>query len=113
MPGGRDWEVDNGECLEGCNQFPEDGELRKVVIEYFKACECLANEIAGYMSTGLLHQSNDGGDDIVERLKEEHTSFLRLNHYPPYDNNEDNEVLGISPHHDAGKSITISYVITI
>lgn len=81
------------------NQFPEDEEFRRVVIEYFRACECLASEIAGYMSMGL-QKGECERDDIVERLREEHTSFLRLNHYPPLD--EEKDVLGISPHHDAG-----------
>ena len=134
IPGSRNWNVldDDGsnQCLDGYNQFPteipsneECPEFRKVVVEYFNECSKLSNRLAKLMMIAL----NGGTGDIIEeedkflkRMEDEHTSYLRMNYYPPSDTNTDanktdnlhnnsfsnnkvnTDTLGISPHRDAG-----------
>lgn len=113
-------------CLDGFNQFPlsndndNDGcHLRDVVVRYFEACTALADRLARLIARGIvLSQINNNRStgtsttmiadddaslmmtqDFVEDLRQHHTSYLRLNYYPPC--NKENE-LGISPHRDAG-----------
>jgi isopenicillin N synthase-like dioxygenase len=138
-------------CLDGFNQFPSSSDsvdveptlptFRQDVIDYFKACEELSYTLAKYMSLGLdvdvdVEEDSGGtctGDDgtqnsnqssninLANQLRDNHTSYLRMNHYPPCacrddDNENDDEnhqgqgpqpqqkqtPLGISPHTDAG-----------
>jgi len=130
IPGSRDWNIldDDGSnmCLDGYNQFPTEEEcsnFRKTVVEYFNECSKLSNRLAKLMMIAL----NDGVDISEEeekfskRMEEQHTSYLRMNYYPPsyttttdnstinnlhnnsFSNNKaNNDTLGISPHRDAG-----------
>jgi isopenicillin N synthase-like dioxygenase len=124
-PGSGDWNVlpdshPQNSCLEGYNQFPSDDTLphfRSKIIQYFQACESLSHKIATYMSLGLgLSQEGVGRTtedneamQLVDLLRKDHTSFLRLNYYPPCANNngsgntgDEVSIMGISPHTDAG-----------
>lgn len=132
-------------CLDGFNRFPSDDLLpnyRPTVVEYFTACQDLSDRIAILMAKGLgvrvestLEDNDDekkSGDDgiaqegdakdqdagMIATLREQHTSYLRTNFYPPYipgetplydpgaTNNDGKDgqppPLGISPHKDAG-----------
>ena len=132
-------------CLDGFNRFPSDDLLpnyRQTVVKYFSACQDLSDRIAILMAKGLgvraeskLEYTDDekkSGDDgtaqegdakdqdagMIATLREQHTSYLRTNFYPPYipgetplpdpgaTNNggkdEQPPPLGISPHKDAG-----------
>jgi isopenicillin N synthase-like dioxygenase len=104
VPGSRDWSIPDDDptnaCLDGYNQFPplnNDCLLRDVVVRYFEACTELSDRLARLMAQGIVGAEND--TQLVDDLQRRHTSYLRLNYYPPCD--QDNE-LGISPHRDAG-----------
>jgi isopenicillin N synthase-like dioxygenase len=102
VPGSRSWGApDDGPanaCLDGCNRFPHDGpggrqRLREAFVAYFEACSRLSGRIAALMAAGLLGSAADGpsgrsaleqaSDEFLRRMKDEHTSYLRLNYYPP------------------------------
>jgi non-haem dioxygenase in morphine synthesis N-terminal len=98
-------------CNQFPQQPPRDGAsnyFRTVLVEYFDECAKLSHRIATYMARGLLllRTSNDGdiGDDTIEggtddtnnrkvlrqlsddflrQMWESHTSYLRVNYYPP------------------------------
>lgn len=102
VPGSRDWSRTDDDPsnanLDGFNQFPPTGLLphfRPVVVDYFEHCTVLSKKLALLMAKGV----NMDNDPVVTDLEENHTSYLRMNYYPPC---TDEEPLGISPHHDAG-----------
>ena len=153
VPGSRDWtledvDVRNG-CLDGYNQFPMESDccldFRSVVVEYFEECSRLSGRLAELMILALNHHGNDNDDnggkeesnldeeegEFLERIKKYHTSYLRMNYYPPSKGSDENinndgeneratrnenlhnnsfsniksaaaDTLGISPHRDAG-----------
>jgi isopenicillin N synthase-like dioxygenase len=135
VPGSRNWELPDTDlqnrCLDGYNQIPNLDELpnfRSTVISYFEACAVLSNQIASLMMEGILlhlqhrQQSkptiNDSsksildqlGQEMIDDLRTNHTSYLRMNYYPPCpehavkQEHDDSSPppLGISPHRDAG-----------
>lgn len=116
VPGSRDWDLsdddDKNACLDGYNQFPSVDEcpnFRDVVVEYFQECSKLSSHLARLMALALGEkQLNDEDiENFLERMEAEHTSYLRMNYYPPCaDANETKPAaggpLGISPHRDAG-----------
>ena len=118
VPGSRDWrraDSDEGNaCLDGYNQFGDEcQDFRDVVEKHFEACAELSNQLATLM---VLALGESGGEEFLQRMKHEHTSYLRMNYYPPSDaggaaNLHNNSfstraasanTLGISPHRDAG-----------
>ncbi len=128
VPGGRDWTVHDldlkNASLDGYNKFPIDDEcpdFREVVIEYFDECSDLSNRLAILMTLALNEGKNEE-EHFLERMRVGHTSYLRMNYYPPCgghsdpDANDDDNLhnngfsattassgtLGISPHRDAG-----------
>jgi len=124
VPGSRDWSLPDSDplnaCLDGFNQLPSEDELagfRSTVVEYFEACAQLSHRIATLMSAGILQSNKNcgaasSGYSIVEDLRRQHTSYLRVNYYPTCpqteqqqqqpSSNQDPAPLGISPHKDAG-----------
>ena len=134
VPGSRDWNVlpdddIRNRCLDGYNQLPTDEELpnfRSTVVSYFDACAKLSHRIATLMTEGILlhyrqnlptgtfdgdQQQDKKGQDIVDDLYRNHTSYLRMNYYAPCPddirqqeskNHNGTPPLGISPHRDAG-----------
>ena len=143
VPGSRDWSLDDTDvdgrnaCLDGYNQFPTEEEcpnFRKVVVEYFEACAKLSDKLAALMALSLNSNGGEWGEEneeeeFLQRLENDHTSYLRMNYYPPStttctdatdktmddkaNNNLHNngfsnkkkaneDTLGISPHRDAG-----------
>jgi len=130
VPGSRDWDLtdfdENNACLDGYNQFPSADEcpnFRDVVVRYFDECAKLSNRLAILMALALSGGKNEE-EMFLQRMKEEHTSYLRMNYYPPSDINGNNTAgnadaehlhnnsfsnraadggtLGVSPHRDAG-----------
>lgn len=108
IPGSRDWDVPDDDpqnlCLDGWNQLPPTEflpDFRRTVTQYFDACAELADRIAILMAKGL---GQDGQADILQALRERHSSYLRTNYYPPCTETDDKgeKPLGISPHQDAG-----------
>lgn len=132
VPGSRDWsagdDADINSCLDGRNRFPAEEEcpkFREVVVRYFEECARLSNELAVLMAGALgVEEGMEEEMGLVKRMVNDHTSYLRMNHYPPCRNggseNENADVsgdgewniseknpqepppLGISPHRDAG-----------
>jgi isopenicillin N synthase-like dioxygenase len=132
VPGSRRWDVADDDrkngCLDGYNQLPTDDELlgfRSTVIAYFDACSDLSHRLTILMTDGMKVKYSDSttegclplqsihnlGMDIIDDLQKNHTSYLRMNYYPPCPNDvalqesESNDgvpPLGISPHRDAG-----------
>eukprot|EP00586_Coscinodiscus_wailesii_P007369 CAMPEP_0172491274 /NCGR_PEP_ID=MMETSP1066-20121228/22009_1 /TAXON_ID=671091 /ORGANISM="Coscinodiscus wailesii, Strain CCMP2513" /LENGTH=401 /DNA_ID=CAMNT_0013260221 /DNA_START=73 /DNA_END=1278 /DNA_ORIENTATION=- len=126
IPGSRDWNLadddERNACLDGFNRFPSDQEIagfRSITIKYFQAVEDLCYRISVLMVKGLGVETtiSDGVDgtekSLLSMLKEENSSYLRLNHYPPrcltVDKKEDvgkgdekHEYYGIHPHSDSG-----------
>jgi isopenicillin N synthase-like dioxygenase len=114
VPGTRDWSLPDDDpsnrCLDGWNQFPPPDVLpdfRTTVTVYFDACARLADRVAILMAKGL---GQDGDSSpMIRELRDQHSSYLRSNHYPPCDVGPSSAVgtgtttpLGISPHRDAG-----------
>eukprot|EP00980_Cylindrotheca_fusiformis_P004057 scaffold880_cov132-Cylindrotheca_fusiformis.AAC.53 len=108
VPGSRDWTVPDEDpsnfCLDGWNQLPSEETLpqfRSVATKYFDACARFSDRIAILMAKGM---GEDATTPIVQALRENHSSYLRSNYYPPcIELAEDGrKPLGISPHKDAG-----------
>ena len=120
-PGSGQWslpDADNSNgCLDGRNQLPAEEDcpgFRDTVVLYFEACSKLSDKLARLMF------DESEADQLLERMKHDHTSYLRMNYYPPatpgIDENADSNLhnntfsntpakegtLGISPHRDAG-----------
>ncbi|KAI2503253.1 iron ascorbate-dependent oxidoreductase [Fragilaria crotonensis] len=108
VPGSRNWDLADdspeNECLDGFNVFPKNlPEFRRTVVQYFDECAALSNRLATLMAQGLGIEIEN--NKFLQELKDTHTSYLRLNYYPPCggrDEEKKEDVLGISPHRDAG-----------
>uniref|UniRef100_A0A7S3P576 Fe2OG dioxygenase domain-containing protein n=1 Tax=Amphora coffeiformis TaxID=265554 RepID=A0A7S3P576_9STRA len=119
VPGSRDWTLPDNDpknsCLDGFNRLPTEEELsgyRDTIVRYFQACEALSDKITRIMAAGI---DKKVANEVVQDLKENHTSYLRMNYYPVYNPEVEEETrkeekssknepppLGISPHKDAG-----------
>lgn len=94
--------------LDGFNRFPPNEILprfRPSMVTYIEALTPLAERLSSLMALGLEAPR----DFFSKQLREEHTSFLRLNYYPPLADASSSAAtaaaappLGISPHKDAG-----------
>lgn len=71
-------------------------DFRPAMVGYFEELTKLAEKIASLMAEGLGMPATY----FDRELREEHTSYLRLNYYPPHP--DPGASLGISPHRDAG-----------
>lgn len=105
VPGSRDWGVKDNDpanvCLDGFNRFPSVADaplFRDVMVRYFESLTVLSATIAARMAEGL-DMNSSYFDDL---LHTSHTSYLRLNYYPPCQEPGPPPPLGISPHKDAG-----------
>lgn len=116
-PGSRDWNLPDDDvqnaCLDGYNQFPSGDEcpnFRDVIVEYFQQCSKLSSHLARLMTLALsgIEINDEEIEMFLERMEAEHTSYLRMNYYPPCSTEGNNHkpgstgALGISPHRDAG-----------
>eukprot|EP00581_Thalassiosira_minuscula_P014194 CAMPEP_0183722948 /NCGR_PEP_ID=MMETSP0737-20130205/14736_1 /TAXON_ID=385413 /ORGANISM="Thalassiosira miniscula, Strain CCMP1093" /LENGTH=447 /DNA_ID=CAMNT_0025953195 /DNA_START=99 /DNA_END=1439 /DNA_ORIENTATION=+ len=93
-PGSRDWNLpdahETNACLDGYNQFPSSQDcphFRDVVVQYFEECAKLSNTLAIWMTMALSGGKEDEEELFLERMRECHTSYLRMNYYPPSDGN--------------------------
>jgi isopenicillin N synthase-like dioxygenase len=119
VPGSRDWNLSDGDeansCLDGYNQFPSEDEcpiFRDVIVKYFDECSRLSDQLAKLLALALGVQEGSEDSKLLDRMMENHTSYLRMNYYPPCTdedkaneekiNKEQPPPLGISPHRDAG-----------
>jgi isopenicillin N synthase-like dioxygenase len=108
VPGSRDWAVPDNDpsnfCLDGWNQLPSEEVLpnfRSVVTKYFDACARLSDRIVILMAKGM---GGGSSTPILTALREKHSSYLRVNYYPPCNEyaEDGRKPLGVSPHKDAG-----------
>jgi len=129
IPGSRDWDLDDDDernsCLDGFNRFPSESELpgfRSTMVKYFGAVEDLSHRVSELMVKGVEVDTNnscgvesvDGtGASLLSMLKEDHASYMRINHYPPRPESaeedeaatmgvEKSKYYGIHPHSDSG-----------
>lgn len=116
VPGSRTWDTpdfdESNACLDGMNQFPSQEEcpdFRDITVQYFEECAKLSNRLARLMACALGIRGGSEDAQILDRMALNHTSYLRMNYYPPCDLNDVDTVvpdgpppLGISPHRDAG-----------
>jgi len=132
VPGSRDWsagdDADINPCLDGRNRFPVEEEcpkFREVVVRYFEECARLSNELAVLIAGALgVEEGMEEEMGLAKRMVNDHTSYLRMNHYPPCRSGasekenagvsgdgerntaektpQEPPPLGISPHRDAG-----------
>ena len=100
-----DWAIDDDDprngTLDGYNRFPPAERLpafRSTVLEYYEALTGVATELTRVFALGLGMPA-DHFEKVLRRGA--HTSYLRLNYYPPYPGDDPSQ-LCISPHKDAG-----------
>jgi isopenicillin N synthase-like dioxygenase len=119
VPGSRRWDLDDSDplntCLDGFNRFPpaatSKSRLRQAFVPYFEACATLADRVASLMAAGLslpvgppravmnLSRDDDetvrwlrlASDEFLQQMRNNHTSYLRLNYYPPCTDGGDDE----------------------
>ena len=73
---------DNFAPVDGHNRWPEDlPGFREVMLRHLSECERIARELLGVFAEGL-----GLAPDVFDRhFGRDHTSFIRLNHYPLVD----------------------------
>ncbi|MGB5326617.1 MAG: 2OG-Fe(II) oxygenase family protein [Gammaproteobacteria bacterium] len=95
---GADFGDDIRHPLEQANRWPEQPEsLRPVILEYLDAIERLA-AVLGQSFADALGQDSQFYASRFTRP----TSRLKVNHYPPQDNPERIDNIGVVPHTDSG-----------
>ena len=107
-----DEDVRNG-TLDGYNRFPPASalpEFRRTLLEYYDELAELSARLTRLFALGL-DMPADHFEPVLRRG--EHTSYLRLNWYPPCpDPGPPPETLCISPHKDAGFLTVLAQDIT-
>lgn len=108
VPASRSWAVADDDPsnanLDGCNRFPPAHllpDFRCTTVAYFEAATRISEKLALVMALGLGLPPTYFSD----QLRDAHTSFLRMNYYPPCADPGPPggpPPLGISPHKDAG-----------
>ena len=108
--GAQDGSLDARSSVDGFNQWPAgDALFRSDMEKYFKNMESLSRSLCQALALGLGEDAN-----YFDGLFDKHTSYLRINHYPPCPNpvasdfplrspNAETEgYLAINRHTDAG-----------
>ncbi len=67
--------------VDGMNQWPELAGFRSTMIDYMAAC----NEVALWLLAAFCEGLGEHADHLRAEFGSDHTSFLRLNHYPVAD----------------------------
>ena len=96
----------NFHAVDGVNQWPDLSGFRDAIGAHLRACEGLAHFLLAAFCRGL----GEHADHLRSAFGTDHTSFLRLNHYPlvdPLDSAEAQEVtalgdMALHHHSDAG-----------
>ena len=95
---GADFGADVRHPLEQANRWPaQPDSLRPAMLDYLDAIEGLA-AVLGQSFADALRQDSDFYASRFARP----TSRLKLNHYPPQDNPERVDNIGVVPHTDSG-----------
>ncbi|MGI9597041.1 MAG: 2OG-Fe(II) oxygenase family protein, partial [Acidimicrobiales bacterium] len=96
----------NHHAVDGVNQWPHLDGFRSTMIEYLEACEQLSLRLLSVFCVGM----GEGPDRLHRHFGPDHTSFVRLNHYPLRDPLAADEAETVTPlgdmalhhHSDAG-----------
>jgi isopenicillin N synthase-like dioxygenase len=84
---------------ELCPQWPEGLPFfQRAILDYYAACEQLCIKLLGAIAQNL----GTSPAELCRPFERGHTSYVRLNYYPPCPNSNTAKPLGISPHTDAG-----------
>lgn len=67
--------------VDGVNQWPELAGFRSTVITYLNECA----EVAGWLLQAFCRGLGEHADHLATEFAGDHTSFLRMNHYPLHD----------------------------
>jgi len=71
----------NFHLIDGVNQWPELAGFRDIVVAYLASCNNVALWLLGAFCEGL----GEHADHLQSNFGADHTSFLRMNHYPLVD----------------------------
>ncbi len=96
----------NHHAVDGQNQWPDIPGFEATLVGYLQACERVSLRLLAAFSAGL----GEAGDRLHGHFVDDHTSFVRLNHYPLGDllsSDEADEVtalgdMALHHHSDAG-----------
>jgi isopenicillin N synthase-like dioxygenase len=110
FPGLADDDVRNHHDVDGRNQWPDIDGFRATMVEYLTACETLSFRLLEAFAAGL-----GGAPDLLhQHFGEDHTSFVRLNHYPLTDLLTGDEAEDVTPlgdmalhHHSDAGALTV------
>jgi isopenicillin N synthase-like dioxygenase len=67
--------------VDGQNQWPRLDDFRDAVIDYLRAC----NDLSLWLLQAFCRGLGEHADHLRDEFGDEHTSFLRMNHYPLHD----------------------------
>ena len=68
----------NHHAVDGENQWPDIQGFEDTMVRYLQACERVSFRLLGAFSAGLGEPS----DRLHQHFVDDHTSFVRMNHYP-------------------------------
>lgn len=96
--------------VDGFNQWPDLPGFRSTMVTYLQACERLGHWLLQAFCRGL----GEHADHLREQFGEDHTSFVRLNHYPLDDLLSDEEAADVTElgdmalhHHSDSGALTL------
>jgi len=92
--------------VDGVNQWPELPDFRTTMVTWLQACELLSKRLLAGFAVALDEEPTQ----LLRHFGDDHTSFVRLNHYPLGDLLSEDEAAGVTPlgdmalhhHSDAG-----------
>lgn len=95
---GSEQDPDPARPLQDSNRWPEyPPDLKQVMLDYFQAMESLSAALQE-----IFAQALGLAPDFFEPLFDNPTSRLKLNHYPPQNNPQAENNIGVVPHSDSG-----------
>ncbi|MGI9597652.1 MAG: isopenicillin N synthase family dioxygenase [Acidimicrobiales bacterium] len=100
----------NHHAVDGVNRWPDIEGFRATMIDYLQACEGLSLWLLAAFSAGL----GERPDRLATHFGPDHTSFVRLNHYPLADPLSSTEADSATPlgdmalhHHSDAGALTV------
>ena len=110
FPGLADDDPRNHHDVDGWNQWPKLAAFRSTMVEYLVACETLSFRLLEAFAAGL----GEAPDLLHRHFGSDHTSFVRLNHYPLADLLSSDEADSVTPlgdmalhHHSDAGALTV------
>ena len=100
----------NFHAIDGVNQWPDLPGFRAVMIDWLHACEDLSKRLLAAFAVAL----GEPPAELLRHFGPDHTSFVRLNHYPLGDLLDDEEAADLTPlgdmalhHHSDAGALTV------